>query len=200
MKKRKSEVTEFANQYRMRAKNQRQCKIRMNGQIMEEVNEFKYLGFFFYKYGSMEGEIRERAIHDRKVIGSLGCGMRERTVSREVKKAFRDSIIVPTVEYASETWVWKQSQRFKIQIVEMSYLRGGCDVNRMDGESNENVYRKFGISSRGEGMSCEVVEMVKRSTLRWFGHLERMNERELTKRISRSKINAGNVRGRPPIK
>ncbi len=23
---------------------------------------------------------------------------------------------------------------------------GGCGVNRMDGESNENVYRKFGTS------------------------------------------------------
>ncbi len=79
--------------------------------------------------------------------------MRERTVSREVKKALRDSIIVLTVAYASETWIWNQSQRSKIQAVEMSYLRGGCGVNRMDGESNENVYRIFGISSRGERMS-----------------------------------------------
>ncbi len=100
----------------------------------------------------------------------------ERTVSREVKKALRDSIIVLTVAYASETWVWNQSQRSKIQGVEMSYLRDGCHVNRMDGERNENAYRKFGISSRGEGMSCGVVEMVKRSTLRWSGHLERMDE------------------------
>ncbi len=110
--------------------------------------------------------------------------MRERTVSREVKKALRDSIIVPTVAYASETWVWNQSQRSKVQAVEMSYLRGGCGVKRMDGESNENVYRKFGMSSRGEGMSCGVV-MVKQSTLRWLGHLERMDGRELTKRIYR---------------
>ncbi len=77
----------------------------------------------------------------------------------------------------------------------MSYLRSGCSVNRMDGESNENLYRKSGMSSIGEGISCGVVEMVKCSTLRWFGHLERMNERELTKRIYRSKIDAGNMRG-----
>ncbi len=38
----------------------------------------------------------------------------------------------------------------KIQAVAMSYLRGGCGVNRMDGESNENVYRKFGMSSTEE--------------------------------------------------
>ncbi len=68
-------------------------------------------------------------------------------------------------------------------------------VNRMDGESNENVYRKLGMSSRGEGMSHGVVEMVKRSTLRWFGRLERMDKRKLTKRIYKSKTDAGNVRG-----
>ncbi len=84
--KRKSEVIEFANQYRMRAENQRQCKIRMSGQIMEGVNEFKYLGSIFCKYGSMEGERRERAIQGRKVIGSLGCVMRERTVGREDRR------------------------------------------------------------------------------------------------------------------
>ncbi len=184
----------------MRAENQRQCKIRMNGQKMEEVNEFKYLGSIFCEYESMEGEIRERAIQGRKVTGSLRRVMRERTVCKEVKKALRDSIIVLTVAYARETWVWNQSQRCKIQGVEISYLRGGCGVNRMDRKSNENVYRKFGMSSRGEGMSSGVVEMVNHSTLRWFGHLERIDERELTKRIYRSKIDAGNVRGRPPIK
>ncbi len=64
----------------------------------------------------------------------------------------------------------------KKTLSEMSYLRGGCGVNRMDGECNENLYRKFGMSSRGEGMSCGVVEMVRRSTLIWFGHMERMDE------------------------
>ncbi len=28
-------------------------------------------------------------------------------------------------------------------------MRGGCGVNRMDGENNENVCRKFGMSSKG---------------------------------------------------
>ncbi len=43
----------------------------------------------------------------------------------------------------------------------MSYLRGACGLNRMDGESNESLYGKFGRSFKSEGMNCRVVEVVK---------------------------------------
>ncbi len=68
---------------------------------------------------------------------SLGCMMIGRTVNKEVKKALRDSMIVMTVTYASETWTGNKCQRYEIQ-VEMSYLKSGCGVNRMGGESYEN--------------------------------------------------------------
>jgi len=150
---------------------------------MEEVQKFKYLGSIMCKHGSMDGETRERAVQGRKVVGSLGRIMKGRTVSLEVKKGLRDGVIVPTITYASETWVWNESQRSRIQAVEMSYLRTACGVSRLDGESNESVYNRFGMTSRGEGMKCGVVEGVKRSTLRWFGHMERMDESEMTKRV-----------------
>ncbi len=73
--------------------------------------------------------------------------------------------------------------RSRIQAVEMSYLRSACGIRRMDGESNESVYNRFGMSSKGEGMKCEVVEGVKHNTLRWFGHMERMAENLMTKRV-----------------
>ncbi len=198
--KRKSEVIEFADQYRKRVENQKQCKAKMNGQIMEEVNEFKYLGSILCQYRSMQGETRERALQGSKVVGSLRCMMREETVSKEVGKALTDSIRIMTVTYESETWMWNKCQRSKIQAVEMSYLRGDSGVNRMDGESNENVFGRLGMSSRAEGMSCGVVKVVKRCTLRWSGHLERMGDSELTKRIHKSGTYAGNVREQPAVK
>ena len=41
----------------------------------------------------------------------------------------------------------------------MSYLRKA--FSRIDGESNETVYTNFGMSSKDEGMKCEVIEWVK---------------------------------------
>ncbi len=139
---------------------------------MEEVNEFKYLGSVRCKHGGTEGETRKRALQGRKVVGSLGRIMKGRSVSMEVKSDLRNTVIVPVLTYASETWAWNESQRSRVHAVEMSYLRSACGVSRMDGMSNESVYDRFGMCHVGEGKKCGVVEEVKRQMLKWFGHME----------------------------
>ncbi len=52
----------------------------------------------------------------------------------------------------------------------------------------------------GERKKYGVVDEVKRQTLKWFGHVERMEEGKMTKRVYVSGIEGGNVRGRPPVK
>ena len=75
------------------------------------------------------------------------------------KKGLHDGIIVLTIIYASETRMWNERIR-----------------NKMNGQSNENVYNKYGISSRGEGMESGVIERVKHSSLRWFRHRKNVKE------------------------
>ncbi len=106
----------------------------------------------------------------------------------EVKKDLRNAIIAPTLTYASETWAWNESQRSRVQAVEMSYLGSACGVSRMDGTSNENVYEHFGLCHRGEGKKCGVVEEVKLQTLKWFGCIERIKESKITRRVYVSDI------------
>ncbi len=113
----------------------------------------------------------------------------------EVKRDLRNTVVVPTLTYASETWTWKESQRSRVQAVDMSYLRGACGVSRMDGVSNESVYERFGMSYVDVGKKCGVVEEVKRQTFKWFGHMERMEEGKMTRRVYMSEIEGGTVRG-----
>ncbi len=40
----------------------------------------------------------------------------------------------------------------------MSYLRDICGVSRLDRESNEDTYGRFGMSETAVGMDCGVVE------------------------------------------
>ncbi len=64
----------------------------------------------------------------RSVIGSLSRVMKGRSVSMEVKRDLRNSILLPTLTYGSKTWTWNRAQQSRVRAVEMSYLRGACGV------------------------------------------------------------------------
>ncbi len=63
--------------------------------------------------------------------------------------------------------------------------------------SNESVYERCGMRGRGSGVGCCVMEWAKRSTLRWFGHIERMDNKGFAKKVHRSSVEGPNRRGRP---
>ncbi len=84
-----------------------------------------------------------------------------------------------------------------MRAVEMSYVRGVCGVSRWDGVSNESVYETCGMRGRGSEVGCGVLEWVKRNTLRWLGHTERMENEEFLKKVYPSSVEGTNRRGRP---
>ncbi len=53
------------------------------------------------------------------------------------------------------------------------------------------------MSGHGSGVGCGVVEWVKRSTRRWFSHIEKMGNEEFVKRVYFSSVEGINRRGRP---
>lgn len=90
---------------------------------------------------------------------------------------------LPTIAYASETCK-RTSQRSGTQANEMSYVKGSflwCEY-RTDDKSNESVCGRYDIYY-SKGKESNFREMVKHSTLRWFSHLDRMADNEMTKII-----------------
>ncbi len=79
----------------------------------------------------------------------------------------------------------------------MSYLKGTCGVTRWEGESDESVYERCGMGASANGVKCGVVEWLKRNTVRWFGHTERMNGEEFVNKMYVSEIEGPSMRGRP---
>ncbi len=63
-------------------------------------------------------------------------------------------------------------------------------------ESNESVYERCGMRACASGVKCGVVEGGKRNTLRWFGHIERMNREEFVKKVYVKEIEGPSRRGR----
>ncbi len=69
--------------------------------------------------------------------------------------------------------------------------------SRWDGVSTKCVYEKCGVRGRGSGVGCSVVEWVTRSTCRWFGHIERMDNEEFFMKVYLSSVEGTNRKGRP---
>ncbi|KAI3362928.1 hypothetical protein L3Q82_011604 [Scortum barcoo] len=87
------------------------CPLRVGGEVLPQVEEFKYLGVLFTSEGKMEREIDRR-------IGAASAVMRSvyRTVvvkkdlSRKAKLSIYRSIYVPTLTYGHELWVMTEGK------------------------------------------------------------------------------------------
>ena len=45
----------------------------------------------------MDGEVREKAVNGRRIIGSLARVMKGRSVSMDVKRGLRNSVLLPAL-------------------------------------------------------------------------------------------------------
>ncbi len=115
----------------------------------------------------------------------------------DVKRGLRNSIVFPTLTYELENWTWNGAQQSRVSAVEMSHLRGACGVSRWDGLRNKSAYERCGVRGCGCGVGCGVVEWKKRSSLRWFGHIESMENEEYVEKVCWSSVEGPNRRGRP---
>ena len=60
----------------------------------------------------------------------------------------------------------------------------------MDRVRNEEVHRRAGIER-------ELASRADQRVLRWFGHVERMDEYRMARRVLMAEVSEGRVRGRP---
>ena len=72
----------------------------------------------------------------------------------------------------------------------MKCLRAISGVRWFDRRTNESVRESFGERRR-------LLERTKQSGLSWFGHVVRMDEERLVKRIYEARVEGNRARGRP---
>ena len=77
-----------------------------------------------------------------------------------------------------------------METVEMHCLRNICGVKRLDSVRNEEIR----IRCSKEVSVCETADQ---SVLRWLGHVERMEENRLVKRVYQLDVMRARRRGRP---
>ena len=86
----------------------------------------------------------------------------------------------------------RSAERWKVNVLEMKCLRSLVGVSRMDRVRNEEVHRRAGIER-------ELASRADQRMLRWFGHVERMDEYRMGRRALMAEVSGGRVRGRPRL-
>ena len=166
--------------------------VTLDGEVLEEVDQFKYLGAIVAANGGVEADVCHRVNEGCKMLGAMKGVMRNRGLRMNVKKVLYERVIVPTVTYGSELWGMKVSERQKLNVFEMKCLRSMAGVSRLDRLRNEEVRERTGIRK-------ELAARVDSNVLRWFGHVERMENERLTKKVMNARAEGRNVRGRPRL-
>ncbi|KAK3574844.1 hypothetical protein QTP86_018427, partial [Hemibagrus guttatus] len=139
--------------------------VRLQGEEVKKVQEFKYLGSTVQSNGECGKEVKKRVQAGwngwRKVSGVL-C---DRKISARIKGKVYRSVVRPAMLYGLETVSLRKRQESELEVAELKMLRFSLGVTRSDRIRNEYIR---GIAHVG-GLGDKVREAI----LRWSGHVQR---------------------------
>ncbi|KAI3370360.1 hypothetical protein L3Q82_025131 [Scortum barcoo] len=121
------------------------CPLQVGGEVLPQVEEFKYLGVLFTSEGKMEREIDRRMVQRLQQLCGQCTGPsvgEEGAESKGVSSRFNRSIYIPTLTYGHELWVMTRKDKImQIQAAEMSFLRrvAGRSLRDRVGKSSSAV-------------------------------------------------------------
>ena len=139
--------------------------------------------------GGMETEIAKRVgagwMNWKKCSGVL-C---DKKMPVKLKGKVYRTVVRPAMLYGAETWATTKRQESRIEVNEMRMLRWMCGVTRKDKIRNEHI--------RGTTKVAQASRKIMERRLKWYGHVMRMEEDHVVKRVMTKAIPGKRKRGRP---
>jgi len=164
----------------------------INGVTYEGVAEFIYLGTLISNDNSVEKEIQKRILAGNRTYFAAISLFRSRLLSRATKIILYKTLIRPVVLCGAEAWtVTKKEQA--LQIFERTIFRRIYGAKYGNGEWKSRTSRELEEMSKGEN----TVKWIKGRRISWLGHLERMEEDRMPKKIFTQELEATKRRERP---
>ncbi|KAK3518697.1 hypothetical protein QTP70_008580 [Hemibagrus guttatus] len=152
--------------------------VRLQGEEVKKVQEFKYLGSTVQSNGECGKEVKKRVQAGwngwRKVSGVL-C---DRKISARIKGKVYRTVVRPAMLYCLETVSLRKRQESELEVAELKMLRFSLGVTRLDKIRNEYI--------RGTAHVGRLGDKVREARLRWFGHVQRRETRQMDPNTSAS--------------
>ncbi|KAK3572533.1 hypothetical protein QTP86_034321, partial [Hemibagrus guttatus] len=166
------------------------CTLQVGGEVLPQVEQFKYLGVLFTSEGRMDREIDRRIGAAAAVMWSMYRSVVvKKELSRKAKLSIYQSIYAPTLTYGHELWVMTERVRSRIQAAKMSFLRRVAGRSLRDRVRSSVTREELGVKP--------LLLHIERGQLRWLGHLFRMPPGRLPGEVFRACLTGKRPRGRP---
>ncbi|MCJ8729260.1 hypothetical protein PDJAM_G00104010 [Pangasius djambal] len=162
--------------------------VRLEGEEVKKVQEFKYLGSTVQSNGECRKEVKKRVQAGwngwRKVSGVL-C---DRKISARIKGKVYKTVVRLAMLYGLETVSLKKRQESELEVAELKMLRFSFGVTRLDRIRNEYI--------RGTAHVGRLGDKVREARLRWFGHVQRRESKYIGRRMLDMELPGRRRRGR----
>ncbi|KAK3547461.1 hypothetical protein QTP86_021033 [Hemibagrus guttatus] len=163
--------------------------VRLQGEEVKKVQEFKYLGSTVQSNGECGKEVKKRVQAGwngwRKVWGVL-C---DRKISARIKGKVYRTVVRAAMLYGLETVSLRKRQESELEVAELKMLRFSLGVTRLDRIRNEYI--------RGTAHVGRLGDKVREARLRWFGHVQRRESEYIGRRMLDMELPGRRQRGRP---
>ena len=116
-----------------------ECMRFKNGEPLEEVDCFKYMGTQVAADGGCERDVVHRMNAEYRAFGELKCVLSNRGLGTKAKKCLYEGVVVPTALYEAEALGMRSAERMKVNVLEIKCLRSLVGVSRIDRVRNEEV-------------------------------------------------------------
>ena len=159
----------------------------IGGETLEVVDKFCYLGDMI-SVGAGESSVA-RIRSGWKKFRELLPLLTSRVFSLRTRGRAFEACVRSVVLYGSETWPVKEEDLVRLERNDMRMVRWMCNVTLKDRKSSEELRDRLGLVA--------IRDCVQRGRLRWFGHVERMNDDNWVKKSREIAVEGRRGRGRP---
>ena len=171
--------------------NERQDKgtVKMQGEEVAKVEDFKYLGSTVQSNGECGREVKKRVQAGWNGWRRMSGVICDRRVSARVKGKVYRVAVRPAMLYGLETVALTKRQEAEMEVAELKMLRFSLGVTRMDKIRNEYI--------RGTAQVGRFGEKTREARLRWYGHVLRKDDGYIGRRMLKMELPGKRKRGRP---
>ena len=92
---------------------------QIDGETMETVTDFIFLGLKITEDGDCSHEIKRCLLLGRKTMTNLDSILKSRDITLSIKIRLIKAMVFPLVMYGSESWTVKKAERRRIDVFEL---------------------------------------------------------------------------------